>query len=67
MQLKLYTARDILAAGLLKNYLGEPYKHRASIVRVIKKLPHQMIPFKGGMTIAITLDEITRFNKHWSQ
>lgn len=61
--MRTYTLGEIVRLGLLKNYKGKPYKHKASINRLLKgakkiKTPH-------GPGYAITQSEIDKLNKRW--
>lgn len=61
--MRTYTLGEIVRLGLLKNHKGEPYRHKASVNRLLAgkkkiKMPH-------GVGYQITQSEIDKLNKRW--
>jgi len=61
--MKTYTIGEILRLGLLKNHKGEPYKDKASILRLVKDSKKVKTPW--GMGYAVTESEIKTLNNRW--
>lgn len=62
MEEKLYTVGEIFRLGLLKNHHGEPYKHKATILQIVRRLPHARTETPWGTAYAISAAEIEKFN-----
>ena len=63
---KNYSLGQIYRLGLLKNHEGKPYRHKATISRIVRYLPgvtKRDGPF--GQEYAIPKAEIARYNQKW--
>jgi len=38
---RYYTVGEIVRGGLLLNHKGEPFRHKATVLRIAKTLPHK--------------------------
>lgn len=50
---------------LLKNHLGRPYTTKAAVSRIVTGLPFKEMKTAWGMSKALSVKEIERWNKHW--
>lgn len=64
---KYYTVGEIARQGLLKNHKGEPYKHKATVLKIVQKLPHRKIQTPWGPGYSVAKEEIDLFNKHYEK
>lgn len=62
-----YTLGQIIRLGLLKNHMGKPYKHKATILPIILRLPHTKIKTIWGVGYAVSKEEIDKFNTRWGK
>lgn len=58
-----YTIGEIVRLGLLKNHRGEPYKHKATILRLVNNSPRKKTPWGSGYSV--TQSQIDELNKRW--
>jgi hypothetical protein len=58
-----YTIGEIIRRGLLKNHQGKPYKHKATILRLVNKSKRIKTPWGNGYSI--TQKEIDTLNNRW--
>lgn len=63
--MKTYTIGEIVRLGLLKNHSGLPYKHKATVLKIVQGLKYKKVKTVFGEGYAVTQREIDRFNKHW--
>lgn len=61
--MKLFTMGEIFRLGLLKNYKGEPYASKASLVRIIAKLNPIKKQTPWGVANCLTQEQIDSFNR----
>lgn len=54
---------EIFKLGLLKNNKGEPYKHKASLLKIILSMPHGKKKTPWGVGYIVSEKEIKKFNK----
>ena len=59
---KLHTIGEIHKLGLLKNYEGEPLKHKASVANVVKQLDYKVVMTKWGEGKGLTQEQIDAYN-----
>lgn len=60
--MKYYTIGEIFRLGLLKNFDGEPYKHKASISRYVSRMNWRTRKTRWGDAKEVSEKEIGRFN-----
>ncbi len=60
---KVYTLGEVFRLGLLKNHAGEPYKNKATVLKIIRTLKHTKRATPWGEAYAVTPAEIARHNK----
>lgn len=65
MKERTYTVGEILRLGLLKNHMGKPYKHKASILVIIKTLHHKKVKTPWGIGYSVSKAEIDKYNARW--
>lgn len=58
-----YTIGEIFRLGLLKNFDGEPYKHKATISRYVSTMKWRERVTRFGQAKEVSEKEIARFNK----
>ena len=64
--MKTYTIGEIARLGLLKNHKGEPYKHKATITKLLQQYPKlKRINTPWGSGYSITMAEIEKINRRW--
>jgi arginine repressor len=63
--MKTYTLGEIVRLGLLKNHEGVPYKHKATIARIISTLGLTKTKTPWGEGYAITEEIINKLNSRW--
>jgi len=61
--MKHYTIGQIYRLGLLKNFEGRPYKHKATVSQVVNKLKFKIIKTQWGLAKVITEKQIREYNK----
>jgi hypothetical protein len=59
-----YTLGEVMRKGLLKNHKGEPYKHKATIQRLLHKAKRKDTVWGKGY--AITQADIDKLNARWN-
>lgn len=64
--MKFYTIGEIYRKGLLKNHAGEPYKHKATISKIVNGMKYKMVKSPWGPGKAVSEEEIAKFNGRWS-
>lgn len=68
MEKKYYTAGEIHRLGLLKTFYGEPYKQKASVTQIVKHMENvQKVPTPHGVGFAVPVEEIEKYNAHWTK
>lgn len=60
---KTYSVGEIVRLGLLKNHKGEPYKHKATVLRLVGNSKRKKTPWGNGYSV--TQKEIDAINKRW--
>lgn len=60
--MKTYTTGQIYRLGLLKNHEGKPYKHKATVLNLVRRLKHTRVKTRFGMGYAVSEGEITKHN-----
>lgn len=65
MKTKTYTLGQIARSGLLKNHKGEPYKHKATILRILRDARVKRAKTPWGMGYAVTAAQIEQLNSRW--
>lgn len=58
-----YTIGEIVRLGLLKNHKGEPYKHKATVLRLLRSSARKKTPW--GVGYAVTEAEIKALNERF--
>jgi len=61
--MSLYTIGEIHRMGLLKDYGGKPYKHKATVSNVVNRLNYEVKDTKWGKSKCLAIDEIKRYNE----
>jgi hypothetical protein len=65
--MKTYTIGQIFREGLLKNNKGEPYKHKATISKIVNKLDPIIKDTPFGQSKLLPLEKIEGYNSHWKK
>lgn len=60
-----YTIGEIIRLKLLLNHNGEPYKHKASLVKLFASMKTAKVKTPWGMGYAITKEQIDKLNARW--
>ena len=60
--MKHYTIGEIFRLGLLKNFDGEPYKHKATISRYVNGMKYRIRKTRWGDAKEVSEKEIKKFN-----
>ena len=58
--MKKYTLGEVFRLGLLKNYKGEPYKHKATISRLLRGAKYEIVETPWGQAKVFTEEEIQK-------
>ena len=58
-----YTVGQIFRLGLLKNHAGQPYKDKATVLRIVRSLYYTKVKTPWGPSYAVHQSEIDRHNK----
>lgn len=58
-----WTVGEVVRLGLLKNHRGEPYKHKATVLKLLKGVKRKKTPFGRGY--AIEQSDIDKLNNRW--
>jgi len=61
--MKYYTTGEIYRLGLLKNRNGKPFKHKASVYKIVKRLPNKVIDTKWGPSLSVSELDIKKQNE----
>jgi len=61
--MKYYTIGEIYRLGLLKNFDGKPYKHKATISRYVNQMNFRIKKTRWGEAKEVSEKEIRKFNK----
>ena len=61
-----YTIGEIYRLGLLKNHLGEPYKDKATVSKVVSGLRSEDKKTAWGMAKVVTQKEIDKHNNKYN-
>ena len=59
---KYHTIGDIFRGEMLRNFEGEPLKHKASVANVVNRLDYKVIMTKWGEAKALTQEQIDAYN-----
>lgn len=62
--MKIYTIGEIYRLGLLKNFDGEPYKHKATVSKIVKSLPYREVKTRWGISKMLSEKYIKEYNRH---
>jgi hypothetical protein len=62
-----YSIGEILRKKVLVNHKGEPYKHKATISKVLKGYPHIVERTPFGVSKLYSKDVIKSLNKRWKK
>jgi len=60
--MKYFTIGQIHKLGLLKNFEGEPLKHKASVSNVVNRLDYKVVDTKWGTGKALSQKQIDMYN-----
>jgi len=60
-----YTIGEIVRLGLLKSHNGKPYKHKATVLALVKKSQRVTTPW--GVGYRVTRKEIDALNARWKK
>lgn len=60
--MKYYTIGEVFRLGLLKNFDGTPYKHKATISRIVSKMKLTEKKTAFGIAKTISEDQIKELN-----
>jgi len=63
--MKTYTIGEITRLGLLKNHKGEPYRHKASVLKIVLALQHSKARTPWGIGYEVSEAEIQKHNAKW--
>lgn len=63
--MKTYTVGEIARLGLLKNHKGEPYKHKATVLKLLQAARVKREKTPWGMGYAVTEATISQLNARW--
>ena len=63
--MKHYTIGEILRLGLLKNHKGEPYRHKATVSRIVSHMKRTKVETAWGPGWSVPQSEITSYNSRW--
>lgn len=61
---KYHTIGEIFRLGLLKNHTGKPYKHKATISRIVSRAKFEVRNTAWGTAKMVSEKEINRLNRH---
>jgi len=64
--MKRYTIGQIHRDGMLLNNLGKPYSNIGTVSRIVRGMNYTQMPTPHGPSKTVTLREIKKWNKHWS-
>lgn len=59
---KRYTIGQIHRLGLLKNHEGKPYKHKATISRIVSHMPSKIVQTPWGPSKTVSEKDIKAHN-----
>jgi len=62
--MQLYTIGEIYRQGLLKNHKGEPYKHKATIAKIVSQLKYKIKKTPWGVAKCLTKEQIEKYNSN---
>lgn len=60
--MKYYTGGEIYRLGLIKNRDGKPYKHRSSLLNLLRRLDYVERPTKHGLAKCLSEEAIKKYN-----
>ena len=63
--MKYYTLGEIFRLGLLKGFDGKPYKHKATVSRIVRGAKFKNVKTRFGMAKGLTIQQIEKLNKRW--
>lgn len=63
MKQKYYSIGEVFRLGLLKNHEGQPYKHKATISKVVSSLKFRQRKTAWGPSKEVSMAEIERYNQ----
>lgn len=64
--MKTYTLGEIARLGLLKNHQGEPYRHKATISKIVALMGLTKVETPFGLGYAVPLDRIEMHNRKYT-
>lgn len=62
--MKYYTIGEIFRLGLLKNHKGEPYKHKATISKIVNNMDYKEKKSPFGPSKVVSEIQIKKYNQH---
>lgn len=62
---KTYTVGEIVRLGLLKNHAGIPYRHKASVLKILQRHNVPRVATVWGPGYAVSESLIKFLNKRW--
>jgi len=62
---KLYTIGEIARLELLKNALGESYKHKASVAHIVREMDYVEVITPHGLSKCLNMAQIQEHNAKW--
>jgi len=62
--MKHFTIGEVFRLGLLKDFSGKPYKHKATISNIVKRLKWKERKTPWGVAKTISEKQIEEWNKH---
>lgn len=63
--MKNYTIGEIFRLQLLKNHKGEPYKHKATISKIVNSLSPNIKKTAFGDAKVLSEKQIAEYNNRW--
>ncbi len=64
--MKTYTLGEIARLGLLKNHQGEPYRHKATLSRIVDRMGLKKVQTPFGLGYAVPLEKIEAHNRRYT-
>jgi hypothetical protein len=59
---KFYTVGEIFRAQLMLSFSGDAHKTKASVLRVVQRIPHKKVKTRFGEGYAVAVSEIKAHN-----
>jgi len=60
--MKHYSIGEIFRLGLLKNFDGVPYKHKATVSKIVARLPYKEEKTRWGVSKTLSEKHIEEYN-----